>query len=122
MSSSIAKSTTITLTSVAIVTAFTMLMSGLVASQASAAGYTVEDTAITDNFPNWDRLNIRKWPAAHSKKVAQIKRNRIVHVERCIIKEGADWCKIRKGWKKGWVNGRFLRTGHFNYANHHPWY
>ena len=99
-----------------------MLGASLVASEASAAGYAVEDTAITDNFPAWDRLNIRKWPASYSKKVAHIKRDRIVFVERCIIKEGADWCKIRKGWKQGWVNGRYLRTGHYTYAEHHPWY
>ena len=74
MPSNFAKSTTITASAVVAVTAFTMLMSGLVASQASAAGYTVEDTAITDNFPRWDRLNIRKWPASYSKKIAHIKR------------------------------------------------
>ena len=89
---------------------------------ASAEGYYVEDTAQTANFPAWDRLNIRAWPASHSKKVAQIRPGKIVHVERCIIKSGADWCKIRKGWKYGWVNGRFLQTGHFDYADHHPWY
>jgi len=99
-----------------------MLGSSLVATEASAAGYNVEASAITANFPDWDRLNIRKWPASHSQKVASIKRDRIVHVERCVIKEGADWCKIRKGWKQGWVNGRFLQTGHFTYAEHHPWY
>ncbi|NKB51432.1 MAG: hypothetical protein GKR97_04290 [Rhizobiaceae bacterium] len=97
-----------------------MLSIGLAATEASAAGYHVEDTAITDNFPQWDRLNIRKWPASHSKKIAHIKRDRIVFVERCIIKQGADWCKIRKGWKQGWVNGRYLRTGYHTFAEHHP--
>ena len=104
------------------VTAIAMLGTTFAANQASAAGYQVEDTAITDNFPHWDRLNIRKWPASHSQKVAHIKRDRIVFVERCIIKQGADWCKIRKGWKQGWVNGRYLRTGYHTYAEHHPWY
>ena len=112
----------ITATAVATLGALTLMSSGLVASQASAAGYMVQDTAITDNFPAWDRLNIRKWPAAYSQKVAHIKRDKIVFVERCIIKQGNDWCKIRKGWKEGWVNGRFLRTGWFNYAEQHPWY
>ena len=104
------------------VTALTLLMSSLVAKPASAAGYAVEDTAITDNFPHWDRLNIRKWPASYSQKVAHIKRDRIVFVERCIIKEGTDWCKIRKGWKQGWVNGRYIRTGYHTYASQHPWF
>lgn len=103
-------------------TAIAMLGSSLAITEASAAGYQVEDTAITDNFPQWDRLNIRKWPASNSQKVAHIKRDRIVFVERCIIKQGADWCKIHKGWKRGWVNGRFLRTGHYTFAQHHPWY
>ena len=110
-----------TKTMIALVT-LASLGASLAAPSASAAGYMVQDSAITDNFPHWDRLNIRKWPAHYSKKVAHIKRDRIVFVERCIIKEGADWCKIRKGWKKGWVNGRFLRTGYHTYANHHPWY
>lgn len=122
MPSNFAKSATITTTAVAAVTAFTLLMSSLVASEASAAGYSVEDTAITDNFPHWDRLNIRKWPAAYSQKVAHIKRDRVVFVERCIIKDGADWCKIRKGWKRGWVNGRYIRTGYHTYASQHPWF
>ena len=122
MSLKFAKSSVISVSAAACLTAFSMMISGVAATQASAAGYTVQDTAITTNFPHWDRLNIRKWPAAHSKKVAHIKRDRVVFVERCIIKQGADWCKIRKGWKRGWVNGRFLRTGHFNYASQHPWY
>ena len=82
--------------------------SGIAVTEASAAGYSVHANAQTTNFPNWDRLNIRKWPAAHSEKVAHIKVDRGVYVERCIIKEGADWCKIRRGWKEGWVNGRFI--------------
>ena len=96
--------------------------SGIAVTEASAAGYSVHANAQTVNFPNWDRLNIRAWPAAHSRKVAQIKKNRTVYVERCIIKSGTDWCKIRKGWKYGWVNGSFLRTGPYTFAYHHPWF
>ena len=98
------------------------LGAGLASTQAMAEGYGVQDTAITDNFPQWDRLNIRAWPASHSRKIAQVKLDRVVFVERCIIKSGNDWCKISKGWKRGWVNGRFLRTGHYTYAQVHPWY
>ncbi|MEP1208740.1 MAG: hypothetical protein ABJM29_14680 [Rhizobiaceae bacterium] len=103
-------------------TTVAMLGTGFVATEASAAGYYVDDMAKTANFPNWDRLNIRKWPASHSQKVAHVKRGRTVYVERCILKQGADWCKIRKGWKQGWVNGRFLRAGPYTFAQPHPWY
>ena len=108
--------------SVLIIAAFAVLGSGLVISEASAAGYSVGDTAKTANFPGWDRLNIRKWPANDSRKVAEIRRGRTVFVERCIIKAGADWCKVQKGWKYGWVNGKFLRKGGHTFAHPHPWY
>ena len=98
------------------------LASGLALTEASAAGYQVDATAKTVNFPHWDRLNIRAWPASHSQKIAHVKRGKKVYVERCIIKSGTDWCKIRKGWKYGWVNGSFLRTGPYTYANIHPWF
>ncbi len=96
--------------------------SGIALTEATAAGYYVDDNARTANFPNWDRLNIRKWPASHSTKVAQVRRGKTVYVERCIIKSGSDWCKIRKGWKYGWVNGRFLRSGPHTFSSPHPWY
>lgn len=96
--------------------------SGVAISEASAAGYNVDANARTANFPNWDRLNIRAWPASHSRIVADIKRGRTVYVERCIIKSGTDWCKIRKGWKYGWVNGRFIRKGPQTFATPHPWF
>lgn len=102
--------------------AIALLGSGIALTDASAAGYHVGDNARTVNFPNWDRLNIRSWPASHSAKVAHVKRGKVVFVERCIIKSGADWCKIRKGWKYGWVNGRFLRAGSHTFAHPHPWY
>jgi len=102
--------------------AIATLGSGIAVTEASAAGYNVNAMAKTANFPGWDRLNIRAWPASHSRKVAHIKRGRTVYVERCIIKAGTDWCKISKGWKYGWVNGAFLRKGPYTFATPHPWY
>jgi len=96
--------------------------SAAVATEASAEGYYVETTAQTANFAPWDRLNIRAWPASHSKKLARIANDRTVYVERCIIKSGADWCKIRRGWKYGWVNGRFLKAGPYDFSKPHPWF
>ncbi len=104
------------------ITALMALGASLVTTPAVAAGYTVDAYAKTANFPNWDRLNIRQWPASHSQKLTQIKRGRTVYVERCIIKSGTDWCKIKKGWKVGWVNGRYLRKGGFTFATPHPWF
>ncbi len=94
----------------------------LTTTPASAGGYSVDAYARTANFPGWDRLNIRAWPASYSQKLAQIKRGRKVYVERCVIKSGTDWCKIRKGWKYGWVSGKFLRKGGHTFASPHPWY
>ena len=74
---------------------------------ASAEGYYVEDTAQTANFPAWDRLNIRAWPASHSKKVAQIRPGKIVHVERCIIKSGARLVQNPQGLEI-WLGQRSL--------------
>lgn len=98
------------------------VLTGLSASQASAEGYNVHSGAFTANFPGWDRLNIRAWPAAHSRKVAHVQVGRHVYVERCILKAGTDWCKIRKGWKYGWVNGSFIVKGGSSFAHRHPWY
>jgi len=104
------------------VIAATTLISGFSAVQASAAGYNVYSNAKTAHFPNWDRLNIRAWPASHSQKLSHIKVGKTVFVERCIIKSGSDWCKIRKGFKYGWVNGRHLKKGPATFAYHHPWF
>ena len=89
---------------------------------AQAAGYTVGDSARTFGYPAWDRLFVRAWPAAHSRKLGGIKRGRTVWVERCIIKSGTDWCKVSSGGLYGWVNGRFIRTGGHTFAAPHPWY
>ena len=104
-----------------VATAATMA-TGASLTQANAAGYNVHDNAYTAHFPGWDRLNIRAWPAAHSQKVAHVQVGRTVFVERCILKSGTDWCKIRKGWKYGWVNGSFLQKGPSTFAYRHPWY
>ncbi len=100
--------------------AFAVLTPGLVMGSPKSGGYTVDAYAKTTNFPGWDRLNIRAWPASYSRKVAKIKRYRTVYVERCIYKAGTDWCKISKGWKRGWVNGRYLRAYGYNFASPHP--
>ncbi|MEO0496843.1 MAG: SH3 domain-containing protein [Pseudomonadota bacterium] len=87
---------------------------------AQAQGYYVEKQAKTSGFHSWDRLNLRQWPASHSQKIGQIKLGKRVYVERCIIKSGADWCKVHRGWKEGWVNGRYLtRMGH-DFSSVHP--
>ncbi len=110
---------TIKTTLIALAIAATATM-GITATSASAAGYHVNAPAKTANFPGWDRLNIRAWPAAHSAKVAHVKVNRSVYVERCIIKSGSDWCKIKKGWKYGWVNGSYLRKWGQTFRTPHP--
>lgn len=87
---------------------------------AQAEGYYVEKRAITSGFHAWDRLNMRKWPASHSAKVGHIKLGKKVFVERCIIKAGADWCKVHRGHKEGWVNGRYLIRGGDDFGSVHP--
>ncbi|MEM5500364.1 SH3 domain-containing protein [Ahrensia kielensis] len=100
--------------------AMSMLSLGLPVTSAVAAGYDVDKWAKTTNISRGDHLNIRKWPAAHSQKVASLKRGAKVKVERCIIKSGADWCLISKGRKHGWVNGNFIQRGSYTFATPHP--
>ena len=95
------------------------VLAGATPSTAQAAGYHVDQTATTVNFPEWDRLNIRKWPASHSRKVGSVRRHRTVYVSRCIIKSGADWCFIRSGYDQGWVNGRYIARGGATFATPH---
>ncbi len=73
-----------------------MALTGMLAvtGTASAAGYLVNQYAMTGNFHPEDRLNVRAWPAAHSRKLSHIRLGKQVFVERCIIKNGSDWCKI----------------------------
>jgi len=99
-----------------------MFGAGLAATDASAAGYGVHAPAKTVNFAKWDRLNIRRWPASYSAKVAHVRVGKKVFVERCILKSGADWCLIKRGWKRGWVNGKFVRHGPYTFAHPHPWF
>ncbi len=102
------------------VVGFATVLTGLAASEASAAGYYVNASAQTSNFPNWDVLNIRKWPASHSQKVGHVNLHQNVYVQRCIIKNGSDWCKVSSGWKSGWVNGRYIKRWGQNFAKPHP--
>ena len=108
----------VALTSLAVVT----LAGGMAATEASAAGYRVDANARTYNFPGWDRLNMRAWPASRSRIKYRIRRNRTVRVKRCIIKSGTDWCLIHqagKPWKRGWVSGRYIISGGQNFARPH---
>lgn len=81
-----------------------------VTSSSQAGGYDAGYHAFVDGVPYWDVLNMRKWPANHSKKVAMIPDNGWgIWVERCIYKEGAsDWCKVKYADKWGWVNKRYI--------------
>ena len=91
-------------------------------TSAHAEGYYVNAQATTYNFPAWDRLNMRAWPASHSQRKFKVKRNRAVMVERCIVKAGSDWCLVyqkNRPWKRGWVNGRFIKTAGQNYSMPH---
>ena len=76
---------------------------------AMAAGYKVDHLAAVSGVADWDQLNVRKWPAAHSQKVGAFEPGVGVWVERCITFEtGADWCLVDRNYTKGWVNSRFL--------------
>jgi uncharacterized protein YraI len=76
---------------------------------AMASGYSVERLAKVSGVANWDQLNVRKWPAAHSQQVGGFKPGAQVWVDRCIqAKTGADWCLVQGEFTKGWVNSSFL--------------
>lgn len=76
---------------------------------AVAAGYTVDQVAQVNGVAQWDQLNVRKWPAAHSRKVGAFAAGSHVWVERCIeSNSGADWCLVDARDTKGWVNSRYL--------------
>jgi uncharacterized protein YraI len=77
---------------------------------AAAAGYHVESQARVSGVEDWDRLNIRKWPAPYSQKVGSLAPDVHVWVERCVVAEqGSDWCLVERGSKRGWVNSRYLK-------------
>ncbi|GGF29736.1 hypothetical protein GCM10011321_21330 [Youhaiella tibetensis] len=76
---------------------------------AMAAGYNVDQQAQVTGVAKWDRLNVRKWPAAYSQKVGSFQLHTIVWVERCIeATHGSDWCLVERGFQKGWVNSSYL--------------
>lgn len=77
---------------------------------AEAAGYKVFRSADVVHVAYWDRLNMRRWPASHSRVVWSIPSHaRNVWVKRCKIKRyGSDWCKVMWRGRVGWVNSRFL--------------
>ena len=76
---------------------------------AMAAGYSVDQLAQVTGVADWDRLNVRKWPASYSQKIGAFRAETHVWVDRCIeASTGADWCLVDRGGLKGWVNSRFL--------------
>ena len=80
-----------------------------VVQPANAAGYQVEELAQVTGVGKWDQLNVRRWPAPHSRQVGSFAPGVHVWVERCIeMDQGADWCLVDRGQTKGWVNSRFL--------------
>lgn len=86
-----------------------VISTSLISLPAHAEGYSVNQNARVIGVASWDILNIRKWPAAHSRTVGSAEPGARVWIERCIIKPGAsDWCKIAWQGEYGWVNSRFL--------------
>ena len=81
-----------------------------ISAPANADGYIANYDAYVISVQPWDVLNMRKWPASHSRKIAHIPHNgQDVWVQRCIRKNtGSDWCKVNFYGKWGWVNKRFL--------------
>ena len=81
---------------------------GWAVQPAMASGYGVDQLAQVTGVAPSDTLNVRKWPAAHSRKVGEFEPGAHVWVERCIDKPGADWCLVDAQDIKGWVNASFL--------------
>lgn len=82
---------------------------GLAVQPAMAAGYAVEQPARVSNVPQWDKLNVRKWPASYSQKIGALAPNTSVWVKRCItVPNSTDWCLIARQNTEGWVNARYL--------------
>jgi uncharacterized protein YraI len=76
---------------------------------AMAAGYQVDQVAQVTGVAQWDQLNVRKWPASYSQKIAAFNPGSHVWVERCIeAQTGADWCLVGQHHTTGWVNSRYL--------------
>ena len=84
-----------------------------VVQPAVAEGYFVDQPAQVTGVAEWDHLNVRRWPAAHSRQVGQFGLGSHVWVERCIAPaSGSDWCLVDAAGTKGWVNARYLRAVH----------
>lgn len=82
---------------------------GFAIQPAIAAGYDVAAEAEVTGVRHADVLNVRKWPAPHSRKVGALEGDATVWVERCIIIEtGSDWCLVDGDGQYGWVNSRYL--------------
>lgn len=77
---------------------------------AQAEGYDAGYYAHVEDVAYWDVLNMRKWPAPYSQKVASIPDNGWgIWVQRCIVKPGtSDWCKVKYAGNWGWVNKRYI--------------
>jgi uncharacterized protein YraI len=76
---------------------------------ARAAGYPVDSMAQVTGVSQWDHLNVRRWPASHSRQVGALDPGVHVWVERCIeVDNSADWCLVERNTTRGWVNSRFL--------------
>ena len=86
-----------------------IVTTGFISLPAQAEGYPVNQNARVVGVASWDVLNIRKWPASHSRIVGAASPGARVWIERCIIKRGtSDWCKIAWQGEYGWVNSKFL--------------
>jgi len=74
-----------------------------------AAGYDV-GTKAEVTVDHWDVLNVRKWPAPHSKKIGELEPYAEVWVERCIeVDYSHDWCLVDDDYgTRGWVNSGYL--------------
>ncbi|EAU41916.1 hypothetical protein FP2506_15824 [Fulvimarina pelagi HTCC2506] len=74
-------------------------------------GYTAGYHAWVVNVASTDVLNVRAWPAAHSRKVGHLgPYDENIYVERCIARPGiADWCKVYRGELSGWVNANYIQ-------------
>jgi uncharacterized protein YraI len=82
---------------------------GFAVQPTMAAGYNVDNLAQVTGVSQWDKLNVRKWPASYSQKVGAFEPGVHVWVERCIeVKNSADWCLVDRNGLSGWVNSRYL--------------
>jgi len=87
-----------------VITNFLVLVGWQTALFANESYYKVVDV------PNWDVLNIRKYPNHRSKKVGQIPPN-----ERCVLVIGEEyagndalWFQVSYDGTTGWVNSFYM--------------